>query len=236
MRIQLIEHDAEDFSHTNITDWAAERNYRLNQVFVCNQEALPAMASFDWLMIMGGSQHAWEVYTFPWLREEKAFLRQALAANKIVVGICFGAQLLAEALGGGIFPAKEREIGWHEVTVTPEGRASFLFNQIPDSFITFHWHSDHFTLPEGCTRLARSKASENQAFICKQRPFVGLQFHPEYTLDMVRTYARTHSQHWLAGTYVDNGSAVLSQTDALPDTFGLMQALLNNMAQEFAGE
>ncbi len=236
MRIQLIEHDPEDFSRTNITLWATEKKHQLKQVFICNGDPLPAMNSFDWLMVMGGSPHAWDIATYPWIKTEKEFLRQALAANKVVVGICFGAQLLAEALGGHIFPAKHKEIGWHEVGLNSEGRASFLFNQVPAAFTTFHWHSDHFSLPEGCVPLASSKATENQAFVCKRRPVVGLQFHPEYTLDMVRYYAQNHSQDWLSDAYVHDGPAVIAQTDDLPDSYGLMQTLLDNIAQEFAEE
>ena len=236
MRIQLIEHDPEDFSRTNITLWAAEKEYQLEQVFICNGEPLPTLDSFDWLMVMGGSQHAWDVASYPWIKAEKAFLQQVLASNKIVVGICFGAQLLAEALGGRIFPAQYKEIGWHDVKLNSDGRASFLFNQIPDAFTTFHWHSDHFSLPNGCTPLASSKATENQAFVCKQRPVVGLQFHPEYTLDMVRYYARNYSQDWLTDAYVQDGSTVLAGTDEQPDSYKYMQILLNNIAQEFTEE
>jgi GMP synthase-like glutamine amidotransferase len=233
MRIRLIEHDPEDFSRTNISFWASKKGYQIQQTYICNNEELPAADSFDWLMIMGGSQHAWDEREIPWLQEEKAFLKEALAAGKIVVGICFGAQLLAEALGGRIFPNRHKEIGWHEVSLNPQGRESFLFKNIPHFFVTFHWHSDHFSLPGSCTKLASSKASENQAFVCNHRPLVGLQFHPEYTRDMVRYYARHHSQDWLSDRFVNDKDQVLARTDELPDTYWLMETLLNNIDQEF---
>lgn len=234
MRIQLIEHDPEDFSHTNISKWIAERGYQVNQTFICSNEKLPPVDSFDWLMVMGGSPHAWDEKSIPWLTEEKDFLNDALNAGKIVLGICFGAQLLAQALGGKIFPAKHKEIGWHEISLKPEGRKSFLFKDIPDAFVTFHWHSDHFSLPRECTRLAYSEPTENQAFICPGRRVVGLQFHPEYTRQMVTYYAREHSQDWISSDYVFTKDDVLGQTDAIPDTYWLMENLLNNMEQEFA--
>jgi hypothetical protein len=62
---------------------------------------------------------------------------------------------------------------------------------------------------------------------------VGLQFHPEYTRDMVRYYAREHSQDWLSDEFVDDKDQVLARTDELPDTYWLMETLLNNMEQEF---
>ena len=234
MRIQLIEHDAEDFSCTNISFWAAKKGYPVKQTFVCNNEDLPAIDSFDWLMVMGGSQHAWDEQENSWLQEEKAFVGEALSEGKLFLGICFGAQLLAESLGGRIFASTHKEIGWHQVSVNREGQASFLFQDIPASFITFHWHSDHFSLPRNCTRLAHSQASENQAFVCNGRPLVGLQFHPEYTREMVAYYAREHSQDWVPDLFVGDKDTVLAQTKEIPDTYGLMETLLNNMEREFA--
>ncbi len=234
MRIQLIEHDPEDFSGTNISLWAADRGYRVNQIYVCNNEELPPADSFDWLMVMGGSQQAWDERATPWLQEEKAFLSDTLAAGKIILGICFGAQLLAEALGGKLFPNPQKEIGWHEVSLNREGQESFLFQDIPSDFVTFHWHSDHFSLPRNCTRLACSKATENQAFVDKDRPLVGLQFHPEYTRDMVTYYAREHSQDWTSDDYVSPKDEVLTRTEEIPDTYWLMETLLNNIQQEFS--
>ncbi len=236
MRIQLIEHDPEDFSRTNISFWAAKKGYRVHQIYVCNHEALPALDEFDWLMVMGGSQHAWDEQGNAWLEEEKRFVGEALAAGKPYLGICFGAQILAEALGGKIFPNKYREIGWHEVSLTRQGRESFLFKNVPDSFVSFHWHSDHFSLPRSCTRLASSKATENQAFISSDRPAVGLQFHPEYTREMVAYYAEKHSQDWLSDVFVTPKEQVLTRTEEIPDTYWLMEALLNNMAVEFEAE
>ncbi len=234
MRIQLIEHDPEDFSRTNISLWAAEQGYRVDQIYVCNNEELPSIDSFDWLMVMGGSQHAWDIDGNAWLQKEKEFVNKSLTAGKIILGICFGAQLLAEALGGKLFPNPHREIGWYEVALNRQGQESFLFQDIPSSFVTFHWHSDHFALPTSCTRLAGSQATENQAFVDKERPLVGLQFHPEYTRQMITYYAREHSQDWTSEDYVSTRDEVLARTDEIPDTYWLMEALLNNMAQKFA--
>jgi len=234
MRIQLIEHDPQDFSRTNISLWAADKGHRVNQIYVCNNEELPPMDSFDWLMVMGGSQHAWDAEGNSWLEKEKDFVNEALTADKIILGICFGAQLLAEALGGKLFPNSHKEIGWHEVSLNREGQESFLFQNISPAFVTFHWHSDHFSLPPGCTRLACSQATENQAFMDKDRPLVGLQFHPEYTRQMVTYYAREHSQDWTSDDYVSTKDEVLARTEEIPDTYRLMETLLNNMAQEFA--
>jgi GMP synthase-like glutamine amidotransferase len=233
MRIQLIEHDPEDFSRTNISLWAAKKGYRVQQTYVCNRDALPALGDFDWLMVMGGSQHAWDEQGNIWLEEEKRFVGEALAAGKPYLGICFGAQILAEALGGELFPNKHREIGWHEVSLSRQGQESFLFKNVPTSFVSFHWHSDHFSLPPHCTRLAFSRATENQAFVSNDRPAAGLQFHPEYTREMVAYYAGENRQDWKPDVFVSPTEEVLARTAEIPDTYWLMEALLNNMEQEF---
>jgi GMP synthase-like glutamine amidotransferase len=68
----------------------------------------------------------------------------------------------------------------------------------------------------------------------KERPLVGLQFHPEYTRRMVTYYAREHSRDWISSDYVNTKDEVLAQTEEIPDTYWLMELLLNNIAQEFA--
>ena len=97
MRIHLLEHDPFDMSRTNMTRWAKKKGHSLTQTYVCNGEKLPSIDAFDWLMVMGGSPSPWEEEQNPWLPGEKAFIAQVLASGKMIFGICFGAQLLAEA-------------------------------------------------------------------------------------------------------------------------------------------
>jgi GMP synthase-like glutamine amidotransferase len=233
MRIHQLEHDPEDFSRTNITLWAGERGYSIKQTYVCNNEALPPVDAYDWLMVMGGSPHAWDIKKHSWLIEEKRYLCTVLELNKPVLGICFGAQLLAEALGGNIFPITHQEIGWREVTLTSEGKFSFLFQDLPQTLVTFHWHNDHFSLPPDCTNLAYSEASRNQAFISNRHPLVGLQFHPEYTREMVLEYTRTQGELFRPGRFADDKESIAIRTEKVQDTYWLMETLLNNMEKEF---
>jgi GMP synthase (glutamine-hydrolysing) len=233
MRLHLLEHDPLDLSNTNMTQWAQEKGYPLTHTYVCNNEPLPSIDDFDWLMVMGGSPHAWEEDVNPWLAEEKTLIARTLESGKVIVGVCFGAQLLAEALGGKLFANSQKEIGWYEVTLTSEGQNSFLFSHLPTRFVSFHWHSDHFSLPHGCTRLAYSEPTANQAYICQGRPVVGLQFHPEYTRDMVRHFAAEEGHQWVKDRFVAGQETVLDQTDKIPDTYWLMARLLDNIEREF---
>jgi GMP synthase-like glutamine amidotransferase len=234
MRLHLLEHDDLDFSRTNITLWAEKKGHDIKQTYVCNMQPLPSLSEFDWLMVMGGSQHAWEEDVNPWLFGEKLFIADALDKGKTILGICFGAQLLAEVLGGRVFPNSHREIGWYEVRQTVEGKASFFFQNIPETFLTFHWHSDHFSLPPGCVRLSYSQPTPSQAFVCPGRPLAGIQFHPEYTLEMIKYFSQEYSDDWTPDLFVGGKERVLAETEKVPDTYWLMEALLNNMQEAFA--
>lgn len=233
MRLHFLEHDDLDFSNTNISVWAKRKGYDIAQTYLCNHEELPAFDDFDWLMVMGGSPHAWEEEVNPWLPDEKAFIREAVKRDKIILGICFGAQLVAEALGGRVSPNEQKEIGWYEVHLTPKGEKSFLFQGLPETFVTFHWHSDHFFLPPGCSSLAFTEPTANQTFICDGHPVVGVQFHPEYTRELVKYFSLEYGHEWKQGPFVSSKEAVLAQTEQIPETHWLMEAILNNMDREF---
>jgi GMP synthase-like glutamine amidotransferase len=135
-------------------------------------------SSYDAAMVFGGAMHADHEDRHPWLREVKAQLRGLLERDVPVLGVCLGAQLLAEAAGAPARRAREPEIGWHEVSVTPEGADDPLLAPLAPSFIAFQWHSYEFPLPPGATPLARSAVCL-QAFRAGRS--VGIQFHAEVT-------------------------------------------------------
>jgi GMP synthase-like glutamine amidotransferase len=234
IRLHTLEHDDWNFSRTNITRWADKKGHRVESTDVFRSAPLPKLDEYDWLMVMGGSQHAWEVDIHPWLKPEKEYIGEVLEAGKVVIGVCFGAQLLAEALGGRVFTNDQPEIGWYEANLTDEGRGSFLFRDLPETFTTFHWHKDHFTLPSGGVSLAKSRPTANQAYIVPGRPVAGVQFHPEYTRRMVLEFSEVFGHDWVPNTFVAGYNAVVSQTKEMPDTYWLMEGLLNNIEREFS--
>ena len=233
MRLHLLEHDPIDIRRNNITAWAEKKGYAVRRTDVFTAAEMPSQNDFDWLFVMGGSQHAWEEQQHPWLVDEKRFISETLAADKIILGICFGAQLMAEALGGRVFPNEKQEIGWYDVHINYEGKHSFLFNNVPAKFLTFHWHSDHFSLPPGCEALAYSEPTPCQAYTHKDYRIAGLQFHPEYTIEMVRYFAGECGHEWKQDRYVGGKEAVLSKSEQLPETYWLMELLLDNMERHF---
>ena len=111
----------------------------------------------------------------PWLRDEKVFIASAIDQNKGVLGICLGAQLIANALGARVYPNTVKEIGWFPVFAEPAQPGTFVF---PKSTQAFHWHEETFDLPAGAVHLARSAVCRNQAFQFGTRA-VGLRAYPK---------------------------------------------------------
>ena len=138
---------------------------------------LPELADIDFVIALGGPMSVNDEDKFPWLREERRFVAEAVASRKAVLGICLGAQLIARALGARVYPGTEKEIGWFPVFSEPAVADSFVF---PESTDVFHWHGETFDLPLGAVRLARSAVCQNQAFQLGRR-VIGLQFHLETT-------------------------------------------------------
>jgi len=145
---------------------------------------LPNPRDVDLLIVMGGPMSVNDERDFPWLATEKRFVREVIEADKAVVGVCLGAQLIASALGAPVYPNPGKEIGWFPISAVdpPSGRLCFLF---PPEALVFHWHGETFDLPSSAARLARSTGCENQAFQLGQR-VIGLQFHLETTPESAR--------------------------------------------------
>ena len=159
-------------------------NHSLHTVSLWECPALPDPDEFDLLIIMGGPMDVGDVVGNPWLAEEKQFIREAIGRKMKILGICLGAQLLAEALGGSVAPGAHREIGWHEISKGQEAVRSALGRALPERFLAFHWHGDCFSIPLGAVALGHSAACATQGFVWQER-IVALQFHLEATPDSV---------------------------------------------------
>jgi GMP synthase (glutamine-hydrolysing) len=133
--------------------------------------------AYDAVMVFGGAMHADQEERHPWLREEKALLRDLLDRGVPLLGVCLGSQLLAEAAGAPARRAREPEIGWHHVEVTAAGADDPLLGPLAPGFEAFQWHSHECPLPPGAAALARSD-------VCLQAYRIGdsawgIQFHAE---------------------------------------------------------
>lgn len=224
-------------ANTNIDIYAGKNGHGLTRSFLYAGERPEALEDYDLLVVAGGSQHVWQVAEHPWLADEKSYIADAIKADKAVLGLCLGGQLVAEALGAEVYKAESKEIGWHPITIAREGLEKGIFGRSAQNVTTFHWHSAQFTLPPGSVPLASNSATPVQGFASLTRPVVGLQFHPEYTRNMVRYFATDYGvENWEPETYVHSAEKTLSMTEELSDTYPLMAHILDFMEKAAGGK
>lgn len=187
MRVHYLQHVSFE-SPAFIEEWLSA-----NQIVVSSTHfykpgyILPSVGEIDALLVMGGPMGIYDEQDYPWLAEEKQFIRDCVNAGKKILGICLGAQLLASVLGANVYPAPEKEIGWFPVmpvepinlTEVDESK-NWLAELFRSNPTVFHWHGDQFGIPPGCSNLLDSAANTNQAFYISPN-IIGLQFHLEAT-------------------------------------------------------
>jgi GMP synthase-like glutamine amidotransferase len=230
MRLHYLQHvPFEDLAR--IENWAEDRGHELSRPLLFDGQELPGIDEFDWLVIMGGPMNIYEESKYPWLAREKRFIRDAIASNKIVLGICLGGQLIADVLGGKVRRNLYKEIGWHPVKLTPEGQKSRIFSVLPNTFMAFHWHGDTFEIPPQALRAAESESCANQAFALGKA--IGLQFHLESSMDSVDHLIENCSNELVDGKYIQSQEEILSHVDRFQETNRLMALFLDTMEKEF---
>lgn len=171
---------------------------------------LPGLDSFTHVLVMGGPMAVYEMHLYPYIVNEAQFLDRAIRANKHVMGVCLGAQLVAHVLGARVYPGGRKEIGWYEVALTSDGMVDPIMSvlALPNkpAAQVFQWHGDTFDLPRGAVRLASSDLYENQAFRYNDRVYA-LQFHIEVTPPIVRD--------WLGQEQGVNLAAITADSDRI---------------------
>ncbi|MGC8553187.1 MAG: type 1 glutamine amidotransferase [Phycisphaerae bacterium] len=161
------------------------------------------------VIIMGGPMGVYEQDRHPFLTHELNLLRSALDANKPILGICLGSQLLAAALGSRVYPGRQKEIGWHEVKRSDAAKADKLFSDAPDAFQAFHWHGDVFDVPQGAVPLLSSELTPCQAFRFGAAAY-GLLCHLEVTQTTVAAMAETFGDELIS--VGGNGRTIIKKT------------------------
>jgi GMP synthase (glutamine-hydrolysing) len=142
---------------------------------------LAPAADADLTVLLGGPIGAYEEAIYPFLTPELALIDRRLKADRPMLGVCLGAQLIARSLGARVFPGNRgKEIGWAPIELTEAGAQSALRHLSSELTTVLHWHGDTFDLPEGATRLASSRLYQNQAFRYGMGT-LALQFHAEAT-------------------------------------------------------
>jgi GMP synthase-like glutamine amidotransferase len=228
MRVLCLQHVPYETPDA-IADWAVARGHDL-AVVVPLYERYPGTDDLDMVVVMGGPMGAYEDAAYPWLATERAFIRDAIDAGRLVLGVCLGAQLVARALGGSAHPHEVRELGWFPARLTQAGLDSSVLSVMPAELVVGLWHGDTYELPVGISTAAVTDACSNQAFETRGGRVVGLQFHLEWSQATLEMLAERHGD-WFSdgGPYVQSRDEFLHPGDALARGHAVLFQMLDAM-------
>ena len=212
-----------------IEDWFRLKKIDLKIWHLYEDVLLPDPDEIDFLLIMGGPMNIYEHELYPWLSAEKRLLRDCLALGVKMLGICLGAQLLADTCGSMIKRCSEREIGWFPISINKAIQSHTLFRDMPDIINAFHWHGETFDIPKDSIRIGSSDNCRNQGFLFNDH-VLGLQFHLEITPRLLEGLIINGSHELKKADFVqtaDEMSAGLSNQNTNRELlFGLLDKLL----------
>ncbi len=208
MEVALLQHVANEPGGI-IEEIISSKGVPLRRVDLFETNDLPPLDSSH-LLVLGGPMSVNDEDDYPYLRQEKALIRDRVKQGRPVFGICLGAQLIASAGGAAVTPC-EPELGWSEVQA---GDTAFL--GLPPRFRVFQMHGETFGLPDGASLLCRGERVPHQALVWGSA--LGVQFHLELTEDMAR--------EWTAGCQADEHGFIMEETRRyLPESHRLCRII-----------
>lgn len=208
----------------SLTDWLTTHASSTQIIKLYDGENCPDPEIVDLLFILGGPMSVNDEQEFPWLIDEKIFIRQVIEYDRPVLGICLGSQLIASSLGARVRPNPDKEIGWLPIEgLTVSGEILSL-----PSTTVFQWHGDTFDLPAGAILLARSAACSHQAFLYNKK-VLALQFHLECVPELVQLFVETGQDELAESPYIQTPEKILT---APPDFYQNSNALLKRLLDD----
>ena len=196
--ILILQHQPDD-GPGNLATWLDERDMSYTIVDV-SSGLLPEPGRYRALAVLGSKRSAYETDE-NWIRAEHDFVRSCVDDGTPVLGICFGAQLLALILGGDVRRMADPELGWYDIA-----------GDEPFGGTWFVWHGDEITAPPGSTVLATSPACTH-AFVHGRN--LGVQFHPELTTDLLGNWISTPRRRQAVADSGGDLDQILSATPIL---------------------
>jgi GMP synthase-like glutamine amidotransferase len=187
-------------------------------------DAIPeSISAFSGMVFMGGPMSVND--DLPWIQPVLALIREAVAADVPVLGHCLGGQLISKALGAIITQNADKEIGWGEVSVSPNATAHTWFGDM-ESFNGFHWHGETFSLPAGATHLLASQYCQNQAYAIGKH--LAFQCHIEMTPEMVEAWCDVGADE----IRQSSASPAVQSTEVIMENLPLHCFFLNKVANQ----
>jgi len=215
----------------SIAEWVSLHEHHLTATKFFTDSTLPEPAEIDWLIIMGGPMGAYDEKKYDWLASEKQLIKNAIQSGKTVIGICLGAQLIAEILGAKVYLNPHKEIGWFPIQLSEEGIANKLFKGLSKTLTVFHWHGDTFDLPTNATLIASSEACKNQAFLYNEK-VIGLQFHFEMTEAALQKMIENGNEELVPGSFIQTAERILNNRNLIENNKGVLFDLLDRLASQ----
>lgn len=185
------------------------------------------------LIVMGGPQTVYQLDRYPYLRDELSLIESALKADKPILGVCLGSQLLAAALGAPVRRGAQREIGWFPVHLSDAARDDRLLRGVSAEFVAAHWHSDVFELPREAVALASSERTPVQAYRYGSRAY-GFLFHAEMTREILGGLISEFGEG-LARVGIDGGAIMLEAEQRLPALGKIADTIFGRWASPIQG-
>ncbi len=205
MRVHCLKHIAFE-GLGSIENYLNKDGHSISYTHLYNNQKLPNLDDVDFLIIMGGPMSIYDETDYPWLKEEKQFILNAIKKNKIILGVCLGAQLIANVMKANVYQGQYKEIGWFPVTAHPHKTTAFQF---PENFQAFHWHGETFDLPTNATLLASSHICKNQAFQISSS-IIALQFHLETTPTSASDICQHCANELIDNPYIQSKAQILN--------------------------
>lgn len=232
MKVHYIQHVPFE-GLSSIEAYMNEYAHEMSATHLYKGDTLPSIDKLDWLIVMGGPMGIYDEANYPWLKVEKEFIRAAIDAGKIVMGICLGAQLIADTLGAKVYKNKHREIGWFDIARNPDLTNTVLSEAIPECTEVFHWHGDTFDIPNGAFAVAKSDACANQGFVFNNK-VVAFQFHLETTFESASALINNCGNELDNSEYVQSENEILSNSQRFKNINQVMFSILSALDRENA--
>ena len=183
----------------------------LSHTCMYQDQSLPSIHDIDALIVMGGPMGVKDEDEFPWLTLEKGFVESIIQRDVPVLGVCLGAQLIADVLGAAVTKNPYEEIGWFPVKRT-KGLQDERVEDLPTSFDAIHWHKDTFDIPSGASNFFVSEGCANQGFVYGES-VLGLQFHLELLPSNVYAIYQESGNPDKSGQYIQSLDEMLAPAD-----------------------